>query len=65
MASKPGWCRIGFHYLFDEAEVAYLLDAVEFVADYGYRFLPLYRFDSPTASGLTVSKPNRRSSFTG
>lgn len=45
---KPGWCRIGFHYLFDDAEVGYLLDAVEFVADYGYRFLPLYRFDSAT-----------------
>ncbi|WP_428607102.1 aminotransferase class V-fold PLP-dependent enzyme [Sedimenticola sp.] len=47
---KPGWCRIGFHYLFDEAEVSYILDAVEFVAEQGYRFLPLYRFDP--ASGL-------------
>ncbi|WP_052761066.1 aminotransferase class V-fold PLP-dependent enzyme [Sedimenticola thiotaurini] len=45
---KPGWCRIGFHYLFDQAEVDYLLDAVEFAAEYGYRFLPLYRFDSAT-----------------
>lgn len=45
---KPGWCRIGFHYLFDEAEVAYLLEAVEFVADYGYRFLPLYRYEDAT-----------------
>lgn len=45
---KPGWCRIGFHYLFDDAEVAYLLEAVEFVAEYGYRFLSLYRFDSAT-----------------
>lgn len=45
---KPGWCRIGFHYLFDEAEVDYLLEAVEFVAAYGYRFLPLYRFESAT-----------------
>ena len=51
---KPGWCRIGFHYLFDEAEVDYLLDAVEFVADQGYRFLPLYHFDS--ATGLWAHK---------
>ncbi len=45
---KPGWCRIGFHYLFDQAEVDYLLEAVKFVAEEGYRFLPLYRFDSHT-----------------
>lgn len=42
---KPGWCRIGFHYLFDRAEVEYLLQAVEFLAGHGHCFLPLYRFD--------------------
>ncbi len=42
---KPGWCRVGFHYTFDRAEFDYLLAAVEFVADQGHRFLPLYRFD--------------------
>lgn len=45
---KPGWCRIGFHYVFDDAETSFLLDAVEFIADYGYRFLPLYSFDKHT-----------------
>jgi hypothetical protein len=54
---KPGWCRIGFHYLFDDAEVEYLLDAVEFVADYGYRFLALYRFDA--ATGLWTHREQR------
>ncbi|MCB1857574.1 MAG: aminotransferase class V-fold PLP-dependent enzyme [Gammaproteobacteria bacterium] len=43
---KPGWCRIGFHYAFDDLEVDYLLDAVEFVADHGHRFLHQYRFDA-------------------
>ncbi|KAA3627177.1 MAG: aminotransferase class V-fold PLP-dependent enzyme, partial [Proteobacteria bacterium] len=42
---KPGWCRVGFHYAFDDAEVDYLIEAVSFVAQYGRRFLPLYRFD--------------------
>jgi len=42
---KPGWCRIGFHYAMDDAEADYLIDAVEFVAQYGHRFVPLYRFD--------------------
>ena len=42
---KPGWCRVGFHYVFDDAEVDHLIDCVEFVATHGPRFLPLYEFD--------------------
>ena len=45
---KPGWCRVGFHYAMDDLEAAFVMDAVEFIADQGYRFLPLYRFDSGT-----------------
>ncbi|MFV2008032.1 MAG: aminotransferase class V-fold PLP-dependent enzyme, partial [Longimicrobiales bacterium] len=29
---KPGWCRIGFHYVMDDAEANYVIDAVDFVA---------------------------------
>lgn len=43
---KPGWCRVGFHYVFDEAEVDYLIDAVLFIADQGHRFVQQYRFDA-------------------
>jgi selenocysteine lyase/cysteine desulfurase len=42
---KPGWCRVGFHFTMDEAEARYIIDAVEFMAEHGHRFLPLYRFD--------------------
>lgn len=45
---KPGWCRIGFHYLFDDAEVGYILAAVKFIAENGFSYLPLYRFDTTT-----------------
>lgn len=45
---KPGWCRVGFHYTMDDPEADYVVDAVEFVADHGWRFLPLYRFDPGT-----------------
>ncbi|MBS0374023.1 MAG: aminotransferase class V-fold PLP-dependent enzyme [Proteobacteria bacterium] len=45
---KPGWCRIGFHYVMDDAEVEYVAAAVEFVAAHGERFLPLYDFDERT-----------------
>lgn len=42
---KPGWCRISMHYVMDELEVDYLLDAVDFVARYGVLFVRLYHFD--------------------
>ena len=42
---KPGWCRISLHYVMDDLEVDFLLDAVDFVARYGGLFLPLYDFD--------------------
>jgi selenocysteine lyase/cysteine desulfurase len=45
---KPGWCRIGFHYTMDDAEAGFVMDAVTFLAEYGYRFLPLYDFDPVT-----------------
>lgn len=42
---KPGWCRIGFHYCMDDAEVDFIIRAVLFVAEYGSAFLPLYEFN--------------------
>jgi len=47
---KPGWCRVGFHYVFDAAEVEYLLSCVEFMAEYGYRFVNQYHFDAKGGS---------------
>jgi selenocysteine lyase/cysteine desulfurase len=47
---KPGWCRVSLHYVMDDLEVDYLLDAIEFVADEGVNFLPLYSFDVTTGN---------------
>ena len=47
---KPGWCRLGFHYAMDDAEADFIVDAVEFVAREGHRFLPLYGFDLATGA---------------
>ncbi len=43
---KPGWCRVGFHFVFDQPEVEYLLSCMEFVADHGHRFVHHYDFDA-------------------
>ncbi len=45
---KPGWCRVGFHYVMDDAEADYVIEAIDFLAREGRRFLPLYRFDEAT-----------------
>ena len=47
---KPGWCRVGFHYTMDDAEAGFVMEAVEFVAERGHRFLPLYEFDAATGA---------------
>jgi selenocysteine lyase/cysteine desulfurase len=51
---KPGWCRISLHYSMDDIEIDYILDAVEFIANRGYRFLSEYTFD--LYSGAWVHK---------
>lgn len=45
---KPGWCRIGFHFAMDDVDADFVIDAVQFVAAAGYKFLALYAFDPLT-----------------
>jgi len=52
---KPGWCRISLHYAMDDIEIDFILDAIDFVAEYGFRFLPLYNFDLHTGAWLHKS----------
>ncbi|CAN6540455.1 unnamed protein product [Malus baccata var. baccata] len=41
---KPGWTRISFPYYMSNDELKFILAALEFLATYGQRFLPLYNF---------------------
>jgi selenocysteine lyase/cysteine desulfurase len=45
---KPGWVRVNFNYFISEPVLNYILQAVHFVANQGWRFLPDYRFDAVT-----------------
>ena len=47
---KPGWCRVGLHWVMDDAEVNYIIDAVHFLAREGHHFLALYDFDLDTGT---------------
>jgi selenocysteine lyase/cysteine desulfurase len=40
---KPGWIRVSIPYYASEDDVEFILSAVEFVAEHGLDFLPLYR----------------------
>jgi selenocysteine lyase/cysteine desulfurase len=49
---KPGWCRIGFHYVMDDVDADYVIAAVRFIARSGHRFLPDYCFDPISGAWL-------------
>jgi selenocysteine lyase/cysteine desulfurase len=42
---KPGWTRVNFNYFISDAVVDYLIDAVVFVAQHGWKLLGEYQFD--------------------
>jgi selenocysteine lyase/cysteine desulfurase len=50
MVLRPGWVRLNFNYFIDESTFAYLLSAIELIAEYGARLLPFYEFDSSSAT---------------
>ncbi|KAJ6397789.1 hypothetical protein OIU77_018740 [Salix suchowensis] len=52
---KPGWTRVSFPYYMSSEEFEFILAAIEFIAIYGQRFLPLYHFNWKTG-GWTFKK---------
>uniref|UniRef100_M4B7B1 Aminotransferase class V domain-containing protein n=1 Tax=Hyaloperonospora arabidopsidis (strain Emoy2) TaxID=559515 RepID=M4B7B1_HYAAE len=62
---KPGVARMSFPYFADKDEVNYVLDAVHFVADHGWKFLPQYHFSCRTGgwrheSRVEVAFPDKK-----
>jgi selenocysteine lyase/cysteine desulfurase len=47
---KPGWCRVSLHYVMDDLEADYILDAVDFIAAHGHVFLAEYDFSMETGA---------------
>jgi len=47
---KPGWCRVGLHWVMDDAEADYVIEAVHFLAREGHAFLNLYDFNLDTGT---------------
>lgn len=47
---KPGWTRVSFPYYMSIEEFEFVLAALEFIAIYGQRFLPLYSLNWKTGA---------------
>jgi len=45
---RPGFVRVGVHFTMSDEDIQVLKDAVLFVAEHGWQFLPLYTFDPET-----------------
>lgn len=53
---KPGWTRVSFPYYISNDEFDFIVAALEFIAAYGQRFLPLYNFNCRRGSSWTIKK---------
>lgn len=56
---KPGWVRVNFNYFIEESTFDFIIEAVKFVADHGWRFLPDYTFDMHTGQWCHREGPPR------
>jgi selenocysteine lyase/cysteine desulfurase len=41
---KPGWIRVNFNYFISDVSFDFILEAVHFVAEHGWKLLPHYEF---------------------
>jgi selenocysteine lyase/cysteine desulfurase/tRNA(Ile)-lysidine synthase TilS/MesJ len=61
---RPGFSRMSFPYFMDESELSYILEAVHFVANEGWKFLPQYKFNHKSGAWKHTTRftkfPNRK-----
>lgn len=55
---RPGFVRLNFHYTMDSAEVNFIVNAIIFIAHYGYLFLQDYRCDPRSGSWTHINDHN-------
>jgi selenocysteine lyase/cysteine desulfurase len=56
---KLGFVRLSFGYYITETVFQYILDAVHFLAEHAWKFLPLYRFDPVSGLWRHANGPRR------
>ncbi|TMW64640.1 hypothetical protein Poli38472_011520 [Pythium oligandrum] len=61
---RPGFSRVSFPYFMEDEEVDYIIEAIKFVAENGWKFLPQYKFNHKSGAWKHTSRftrfPNRK-----
>ena len=60
---KPGWIRLNFNYFIPEEVFSFLVDAIHFIANDGWKLLSLYEFEPET--GRWFHRKRRRTAPLG
>jgi len=60
---KPGWVRVNFNYFCPHTVIDFILEAVVFIAEHGWKFLPQYEFFPDT--GLWRHRNERQDRLPG
>jgi len=60
---KPGWIRVNFNYFCSKPVTEFILEAVQLIAEHGWKLLPLYRFFPET--GLWRHRSGRQGVLPG
>jgi selenocysteine lyase/cysteine desulfurase len=55
---KPGWVRVNFNYFIPEEVFSFVVEAIHFIAEDGWKLLSLYEFEPET--GLWFHRKRRR-----
>jgi hypothetical protein len=40
-----GYTRVNFSFFLTDQDIEYVIEAIEFISEYGWMFLPHYKFD--------------------
>ncbi|MBN2789592.1 MAG: aminotransferase class V-fold PLP-dependent enzyme [Candidatus Delongbacteria bacterium] len=52
---KPGWVRINLHFVFTKKDIDFLIKAINFISDYGDKFLFQYKFNINTSEWTNIN----------
>jgi len=68
MGTKPGWVRLNFNYFIPESEFQFIVDAIDWISENGWKLLKKYEFDDRNALWRVPESPisvNSLDSFLG
>mmetsp|Transcript_20023 Transcript_20023/g.17088 ORF Transcript_20023/g.17088 Transcript_20023/m.17088 type:complete len:179 (+) Transcript_20023:1529-2065(+) len=63
MGIKPGWARVNLHFSLQDYELEYLIQALEFICEHGYKFLPKYEWNCLTGEWKQIDEDDHDPKF--